>query len=56
MIEVDVVKVDDVCDVNEVDVDDVGDEKEVGDVVQTKWKVEFGSSPLGKTIRRSFWE
>jgi hypothetical protein len=36
MIEVDVVEVDDVCDVNEVDVDDVGDEKEVGDVVQTK--------------------
>ena len=53
----DVGDVDDVCDdgvdVDEVDADDVGDARDVGGVMYMKWKVEFGSSVLGKTVCRS---
>ena len=47
--------VNDECDVHEVDVGDDGDAKDVGDVVWMRWKMEFGSSSLGKTCPASTW-
>jgi len=58
-IEVDVDDANDVndeCYVHEVDVDDVCDVKDVGDDVRMIWEIDFGSSSLGKTLRRSFRE
>ena len=56
-IEVDVDDVnDECCYVHEVDIDDVCDVKDVGDDVRMIWEIDFGSSSLGKTLRRSFRE